>query len=161
MMNIDRIVIHEQAKELAIGMALLLLDGYLLVDHWTTNFEIDTHYGFFATTLVAPFLIVVLTLRSIKNKGTIIISEKYVKASYWFKKNACLISLSEPVYYATYVDIEDGNKYILISNEKFLLAKRTIETTIDYDTQIPIQYTKRIESHLPKEDWIEIKQPDK
>lgn len=55
MMNKDRIVIHEQAKELAIGMALLLLDGYLLVDHWTTNFEIDTHYGFFCNNTSGAF----------------------------------------------------------------------------------------------------------
>lgn len=160
MMNKDRIVIHEQAKELAVGMGLLLLDGYLLVDHWTTNFEIDTHYGFFATTIVAPLLIIILTLRSIKNKGTIIISDKYVKVSYWFKKDTCLIKLSKPVYYAIYVDIEDGNKYILISNEEFMLAKETLGIIIDFKTQIPIQYTKRIKNYLPKENWIEIIQSD-
>ncbi|MBQ2015515.1 MAG: hypothetical protein II207_00765, partial [Clostridia bacterium] len=61
---------------------------------------------------------------------------------------------------AFYIDIEDGNKYILVSNEKILLNKRTVLNSIDYYSQIPIQYTKKIRNYLPKDNWIMIDLPD-
>lgn len=159
-MNKDKIVIHEQVKELVVGLFFLLIDCCLIAYHWSTNIESDTHYGFFATTLAAPFVIVFLTLSSAKKKGTIVISEQFIQVKYFYKKRSCLINLSEAVYYAIFIDLEDKNSYILISNEEFIFDKKILGGDIDYDLQIPIRYTKRVKKFLPKQNWIEIKWPE-
>ena len=159
-MKNGRLVIREFGKELVIGFIVLLADGYILVDHWINHTEIDTYAGFFATTLLAPIAIIGVTLSTAKNKATIIIQERFIKANYFLKRANCIIDLNEPVYYAFYIDIEDGNKYILVSNEKILLNKRTVLNSIDYYSQIPIQYTNKIRNYLPKDNWIMIDLPD-
>ena len=98
-MKNGRLVIREFSKELVIGLFVLLADGYILVDHWINHTEIDTYAGFFATTLLAPIAIIGVTLSTAKNKATIVIQERFIKANYFLKRANCIIDLNEPVYY--------------------------------------------------------------
>ena len=104
-MKNGRLVIHEFSKELVIGLFVLLADGYILVDHWINHTEIDTYAGFFATTLLAPIAIIGVTLSTAKNKATIVIQERFIKANYFLKRANCIIDLNEPVYYAVFARV--------------------------------------------------------
>lgn len=152
----NRIVIREHGKTLLTGAGLLILDICLLADYLINNDEPHTHYAYLATTVIAPCLILYFTVNSAKNKGTIVIERKSISARYFRRKETCVISLECPVYYTLFVNLEESESYILISNDRIDLDKKTIQSRIDYNSQIPIRYTRKVKKYLPEENWIEI-----
>ena len=134
----NRIVIREHRKSLLIGVVLLIIDICLLADYLVNNDEPHTHYAYLATTALAPCLILYFTVNSAKNKGTIVIDKKSIRARYYRRKETCEVSLDRPVYYTLFINLEESEPYILISNDRIDLNKKTIQSRIDYNNQIPM-----------------------
>lgn len=153
------IIVREFTRTLWVGIGIIILDiGIVIDEHFHPTPPADSTYlTFWAATLIWPFVLLFVVIKSLKNKGKIEISDEYIYATYPNRIEKGYVDLSIQVYYSLYVD--DRTKYILVSNHPIVLDMWTVFTDIDYSSQIPILYTKRVQKLFPKDDWIEVVLP--
>lgn len=148
-----KIVINEHMKTIVFSILFEIMLIAFFVDFLLRPEEYtSSRAGVF---LFGPFIFPFIVAKGLKKKGTIEITDTYVYARYNNVLQRGYVDLTEPVYYCMYKD-DDDCKCILLSNEKITLDAYTIYSDIDYGTQIPIRYTRRVKKIFPKEDWTEV-----
>lgn len=146
---------HWLAFEVIVIITSLLIVFFEVIDGlYQWGITEDTDFGLYngVTIVLALPVFIMVMHRVLNNKGSVEITENYAYAKYPSKISRGYVDFSKEVYYSFYKS-RMGNNYIIVSNNRFSFTSNKVEDEIDYENQIPIIYTKRVQSYMPKEDW--------